>query len=299
MKKEKKMILIGPPGSGKTTLSRVFFKRTNPLSLLTESLPPTRGINSNIFILFGTKLGIFDLAGQENDDWLYSNQCVFEKANIIICMFDIRNSVESIVSFLIEILKKKKSMDSLGGCEIYALLHKIDLFNNRYVSRKIEAIHGFFKGQYKTGERIKIFGTSIEKEYLLDTFSIMLDIIKVTLKKNLIPINRKNYRELKKIKQILTKLDSSKKYKLEKIKSKLRLEEKYFLSHLNKLEQRGFLNFDSDKRFVELTTFSKFIRQGLIERKLDDVTSQKHKTTELFQTLLEIKEVPTDRYNTH
>lgn len=291
--KRKKIILIGPPGSGKTSLTEVFFKRTNPLSLLNEPLAPTRGINANIFILFGTKLGIFDLAGQENNDWLNNNQAVFERANIIICMFDVRDSVESVISFLIETLRKKKFMDTLSGCEIYALLHKIDLFNKEYISRKIEAISKFFEDQYQTGERINIFGTSIKKEYILDTFLIILDLIKTTLEKNLIPINRRNYRELKIIIRILTKLDSSKKSTLEKIKSELRLEDKYFLNYLNKLEQRGFLSFDSDKKFVELTPYSKFIRRGLIERKMDGTK------TKLLHTLLEIKEISLDHYIIH
>ncbi|MBD3195746.1 MAG: hypothetical protein GF317_11860, partial [Candidatus Lokiarchaeota archaeon] len=100
-----KIVLLGPPESGKTTIEKVFFQRVNPFSLLNTPLEPTRGINSTSFSLFSSQLGIFDLAGQELDNWFSTQKEVFKETNIIICVFDILNSLEQIISILIKTIK--------------------------------------------------------------------------------------------------------------------------------------------------------------------------------------------------
>ncbi|MEJ2279364.1 MAG: hypothetical protein P8Y70_16730 [Candidatus Lokiarchaeota archaeon] len=94
--------MTGPPDSGKTTIKTVFFHFGNPIMLLKDPMDPTRGINSSIFSIFDSELGIFDLAGQENKIWFTQEKEIFNKSNVIICIFDVRSSLESIISFLIE-----------------------------------------------------------------------------------------------------------------------------------------------------------------------------------------------------
>ena len=69
MVETKKVIFIGPPGTGKTTIKKIFFEMVSPLKLLKNTLDPTRGINSSIHSFFNLDLGVFDLAGQENENW--------------------------------------------------------------------------------------------------------------------------------------------------------------------------------------------------------------------------------------
>ena len=67
MEKKAKIVLIGPPGTGKTTIKKVYFEMANPLMLLEHTLEPTKGINSCVYSIFDVSLGVFDLAGQENN----------------------------------------------------------------------------------------------------------------------------------------------------------------------------------------------------------------------------------------
>ena len=52
MIKDKKIVIVGPPGTGKTTIKKVFFEMGNPFKFLNVSLEPTRGIDSSVFSLF-------------------------------------------------------------------------------------------------------------------------------------------------------------------------------------------------------------------------------------------------------
>lgn len=85
----KKIIIVGPPGTGKTPIQNVFFEMGNPLKLLSTSLEPLRGINSSVFSLFNFNLGVFDLAGQENENWFKNDKIIFNNANMIICVLDV------------------------------------------------------------------------------------------------------------------------------------------------------------------------------------------------------------------
>ncbi|MHA1369439.1 MAG: hypothetical protein ACTSRA_07000, partial [Promethearchaeota archaeon] len=67
----KKIIFIGPPGAGKTTLRKIFFEYEFADKLLKHDLEPTYGLES-IIVDYGEKIGVFDLAGQENEKWFGS-----------------------------------------------------------------------------------------------------------------------------------------------------------------------------------------------------------------------------------
>ena len=63
-----KIILVGPPEGGKTTLRKIFFEGENSSRILEYTLEPTRGYES-ILLDLRKKIGIFDLGGQENQRW--------------------------------------------------------------------------------------------------------------------------------------------------------------------------------------------------------------------------------------
>ena len=57
-----KIIFVGPPNAGKTTLRKIFFEGENRLKLLKFGLDPTHGQES-VILKLSEDVGIFDLAG--------------------------------------------------------------------------------------------------------------------------------------------------------------------------------------------------------------------------------------------
>jgi GTPase SAR1 family protein len=240
-KEKKKIILIGPPESGKTTLTQVFFMNRNPLILLKDPLEPTRGVKTNLFSLFKKRLGVFDLAGQENDSWFNQDKEILKNADIIICVFDIRNSVENIVSFLLRVLKIINELESSFTGQLFALIHKIDLANERYLLLKSKHIEDFFREQTPYPQGIRFLGTSIKKKYFFDTYHKIINILKVSLKNDILPISNLEFENLRKELEIL------------------------LLFKLNRLKKLGFIHIRSKKNKIELSNRGEFLRKNLTQ----------------------------------
>lgn len=171
-------MFIGPAGTGKTSIKKTFFEKYSPISLLKEPLNPSRGINTSNYYFFDSNLGLFDLAGQENNLWLSdANKSVLNNSNLIICIFDIHNSVESIVQFLINVYQIQVELN-LDSCRVVAFINKIDLVSDSYVKRKIKTIREFFTIQHPRGDLFEIFQTSITKEHYFYTFKVLLKLLK-------------------------------------------------------------------------------------------------------------------------
>jgi small GTP-binding protein len=293
MDKDKKIIICGPPNSGKTTIVNVFFKKANPLKLLKNSLEPTRGINSEQFSLFVSNLGIFDLAGQENKDWLKKDKDIFEHSDIILCVFDINNSLKSIVSFLIKILKIKKDFHTLSECKIITFLHKVDLANRSYISQKHRAVSKFFESRYPHIE-LDFYLTSITRQYFYNTFNIILEILNLLFQKDLIPISQRQFEFLKTELYLILKIDSSVKYSIETLSEKIRLNKNLLNTHLKRLEKLGFLTFLNNRDVVCFTERCGFFKQGFLKEvhKIEEIS--RNKETKLFYTLGELNNIPID-----
>ena len=71
----------------------------NPYKLLNTSLKPTRGINSSIYSLFDMNLGVFDLAGQENEQWFNEDKIIFNNVDMVLCVLDVNMYLKSIFSY--------------------------------------------------------------------------------------------------------------------------------------------------------------------------------------------------------
>ncbi len=114
----------------------------NPLKLLETSLEPTRGINSRLYSLFDLKFGVFDLAGQENQDWSNKDKDIFSGDQRIICVLDIKSNLKEIFDFFEYFIRILIDLN-LSDCYTVILLHKIDLIDLLYLQHKLKAINEF------------------------------------------------------------------------------------------------------------------------------------------------------------
>ncbi len=277
----KKVILVGPAGAGKTTINKVYFEMCNPLNLLEFPLEPSRGTNYSVHSLFKSNLGIFDLAGQENDNWFSKGKDIFIESNVIISVFDIRNSLKSIIKFLIDLIRLKQELN-LFQCQIVTFLHKIDLVKTFYVYHKIKTIKEFFKVHYHDGKDIKIYKTSVAKDYFFQTYFVILEILNLIYEKSLIPISKTEFQNLKTELSIILKCDHSTKYSINNLSYKFKLNSKKSKFHLKRLESVGLIKIENNFQFFQLTERAFFFKVGLDREKMKIKEAKIDKNIELF-----------------
>jgi GTPase SAR1 family protein len=174
----KKIIFVGPPGAGKTTLRKIFFEGENSTKLLEYALEPTYGEESLILRLPGLKedVGIFDLAGQENQRWLETDEkAIFNGAKVILIITDITAEFDEIFEFVRKVIELRNSLtpESL----IYVLLHKIDLVSEK----RIRDAKYTIKNQFSNDSLIKFLFTSLKRKFFTKTFTYFMDIMRTCM----------------------------------------------------------------------------------------------------------------------
>ena len=291
MKESKKMVLVGPPGVGKTSIYNSFFEMGNPKTLLDDSLEPTRGINSSLYSLFDSHFGVFDLAGQENDLWLSTNRDIFNNSNLIICIFEVMTSLESIISFLVKILQIKKRLH-LSECKIITFIHKIDLVEPSYVFHKIKAIDNFFKTQYRRGQEIEIYKTSITEEFFFSTYSILGEILRLLFNhEERTQIGEKELADIKNEIELLLKMEKEVYYNKEILSRELNFKIDDINSHIDRLLQINFVQSNDALNSFKLTERSYFFKIGLEKEFSNAIIDNFERYIESFHIFLSLNKI--------
>ncbi|MCP4761829.1 MAG: hypothetical protein GY870_08605 [archaeon] len=181
----KKLLITGPAATGKSTLRKIFFEGESQLSLLNDPLEPTYGAESYLYKL-REEIGLFDLAGQENDRWLTFDKAIFKNTDIIIIILDSGDSYKKSDKFIQDILQIRK--EQCKKANIYVLFHKIDQITDTQKEILKENINFHYEKQMKKTKTLKIYLTSIFDEYYAKTFNVFLEIMNEAQKRKLVEL---------------------------------------------------------------------------------------------------------------
>lgn len=287
MEDKKKIVFIGPPGVGKTTIKNVFFEKANPLNLLKNSIAPTRGVNASLFNIKGKEVGVFDLAGQENENWFNQDRNVFAYANLIICVLDVNSYLKDMLEFIKKIVNIIKEI-RLEKLSLVILLHKIDLAEILYLQHKVKAVEEFVDKEVSSMGGISIYTTSISKKYFLDTYDVIAEILLNSFEDNLDFQQKSYFQDFRMDLRIILQYDDLEKHSLTDLFHDLDLTTKDSNLHLSRLEKLGFLELLESNQFFKLTERANFIKFNFDSMKLEGKESRINKVLEslyLFSNL--------------
>ena len=245
---------------GKTTIKKVFFEMASPYILLNISLEPTRGIISSQYSLFDMNLGVFDLAGQENEQWFKGDKIIFNNANMVFCVLDVNAYLKKNLTFLNTIINVCKEVLS-KNYSIAILLHKIDLIDKLYLQHKIKALSDFLNT--KKNIDMVVYPTSITRDYFLNTYDSISEIIAKVVDQKGFFMKKSKLLNFRKDLEILLYYDIEQTYQVSNIFYDLNLSIKQATLHLERLTKLGFVEFLDDLKSFQLTQKAGFFKIGM------------------------------------
>ncbi|MHA1293614.1 MAG: ADP-ribosylation factor-like protein [Promethearchaeota archaeon] len=280
----KKIIFVGPPGAGKTTLRKIFFEGESASLLLEYALEPTYG-QETILMKLSEDVGIFDLAGQENYRWFETEEkSIFYGSKIILVVIDARTSIDDILEFVKKIIKIRNDLNLSSA--IFLLIHKIDLIS----LRKLNEMKSIINETLATEDSIKILYTSIKEQYFTQTFSFFIDILKTCLQ-DIKPSEKLDLNLLEDVVKILYQINKDVVITKTDLISKLNIPENVIDSILANLREKGHIENSTvqDESVITLSEkgkkhYSEFLKKFSFEQFVDiekKITSSKELVLDL------------------
>ncbi|MBD3187419.1 hypothetical protein GF325_11360 [Candidatus Bathyarchaeota archaeon] len=240
-----KIIFVGPASAGKTTLRKIFFEYQSAEQLLQYALDPTYGIES-IVLDFGKKIGVFDLAGQENKKWLESSENeIFQDATHVLIIIDSSDEPDANITFVRQVLnvRKRQCPDAI----IYLFMHKIDLLTEKKLKKHEKRFREVFSGL----PRFKVVFTSIKRQYFLRTLMIFRTLIKNILTEEVSPENL-NLVFIKDVVSFMKLFKEKDMIYLSSAKNELRLSDARFKDIMEMLRLKGYITTNEKENDLEV-----------------------------------------------
>ncbi|MHA1720598.1 MAG: ADP-ribosylation factor-like protein, partial [Promethearchaeota archaeon] len=188
-RKQKKLIIFGPPKVGKTSIILSVFGSVEPEIILQSPIEPTMGIETEVYRWGHVEIGVFDLSGQEMEIFLTQERdFIFPSTDVLLLVFAYGTDPQKLMGLL-------KQMGSIIRryeiSETFILIHKIDQAKNEEEQKKyLQTIQDGINNLFGI-ESIRVFGTSLYPKYF-GKFKFQVDWILSGLE-----ISLKSMKELK------------------------------------------------------------------------------------------------------
>ncbi len=249
-----KVLIVGPSGVGKTTLKKVFFDQDNPLKLLSESLEPTYGVDTNLYD-FGSKIAVHDLAGQQLEEFLSKSVEVFEGSDLILIVVDCREEWEKNFSLLkrIDEIRKVQCPDAF----LTIFFHKCDLLSTQKRLDFAQNLNTFLVGMQNVVAQL----TSIAPEFFAETFQTFVSV----LQKCLFRVERSIPKDFFIKMNIINHFIEKNIVTFAELASKVGASAEELQKSLLDLETKGYLIFKDSLKQIQLSEIGQSIVQNIKE----------------------------------
>ncbi len=174
-----KVILIGKPSMGKTTIKKVVFEGENPNELVLFPLEATIGTKYSVHEFMDIKISLVDTPGQsmpillEDED---KQTQIFEDTNIIIYIFDYAIWITKPQEIVEDIKKIYKINESKYRAKIYLYLHKIDLIDQK-IRSKLNFLKTQITNKLTLPVELPIYFTSLHPDLIYSIYNALSDTL--------------------------------------------------------------------------------------------------------------------------
>lgn len=176
-----KILLIGKPSMGKTTIKKVIFEGEDPSELVLSPLEATIGIKYSIHEFMDSKVSLIDAPGQSLPIILEDEQkqiLTFGDTGAIIYIFDYPTWIsdsQDIIDDVRKIYEINKKHDF--GAKIILFLHKIDLIIKKKIGTLLSFIRRQIIKQLNLPEEIPVYFTSLHPNLIYTTYNAISNTI--------------------------------------------------------------------------------------------------------------------------
>ncbi len=182
---QRRILFIGPPAAGKTSIRCSFFEDIKPQTLIETPPEPTRGLENYTYNWLDVTVGIADSSGQEFERWVnYDAEYAFRESDSIIFVVDTDKFEEDKKEVLDQIEKALISKNkNAPKAQFNIFLHKIDLIDEKEREESINSIKSAVKTSLKEKNLktdmvlIKFYYTSIKGELILGLVKSMRSVL--------------------------------------------------------------------------------------------------------------------------
>ncbi len=176
---KKKILILGKPEVGKSTIKNIVFEGANPEDLLKNPLSPTKTLTPTAYSWLDLDLGVFDSAGQRSDELIENKKTknmAFSNTDNIVYIFDYKMWQKEKQLIFTDITTYSKIRDELcSNAKFILFVHKIDLIPIEKRDSELSKIKEEITK--RLGSKATIYFTSITPDLIYQLYNAFYEIL--------------------------------------------------------------------------------------------------------------------------